>query len=107
MVRSHYDPPDQESTDELSAFFVPSASGESRPVGMGRAHHVLRLPTLGRGELIQHPTRKGVNVFLTIREVRMKSWSPSIEVYGKKRPIESGYRPIQILNWYGGARACS
>ncbi len=62
MVRSHYDPPDQKSTDELSAFFVPSASGESRPVGMGRAHHVLRLPTLGGAAM-------GVNGVVLIREL--------------------------------------
>ena len=42
------------------------------PGGMGRAHHVVRLPTLGRGELIQHPTGQGVNDFLTIR-----GWSHS------------------------------
>ena len=48
---------------------VPGDGSVSHDLGQAadRVDHVLRLPTLGRGELIQHSTGKGVDDFLTIR----------------------------------------
>ena len=95
MVRSHYDPPDQKSTDELSAFFVSSASGERLGQAADLHHHVLRLPTLDRGWLIQHSTRKGVNDFLTIRGPRAAQGRVSARIISAANKSRRGMRSIR------------